>query len=168
MVQISAIVRTLFDPLFIRQLSWNKVTLLAFEKNCVWNRPNQKSHVTSRHYWDFVAFYESLSDTSERRCQNQNKSIAIMMAHYASYEWAISINTFSRFNGYAIYKKIENPYFDKLVRDIRSRFKAYLITTKETVPTIISNKNNNKISGPSLSQWKSKVLFLITQNCQVL
>jgi KDO2-lipid IV(A) lauroyltransferase len=78
--------------------------------------------------------------------EQQNKSVAIMMAHYASYEWAISINTHSKFYGYAIYKKIENPYFDKLVHKIRSRFKAYLITTKETVPTIISNKNNNRLS----------------------
>ncbi len=81
-----------------------------------------------------------------KKLEKQDKSIAMMLAHYASYEWVISMNTYVRFNGYAIYKKIANPYFDKLVRDIRSRFKAYLITTKETVPTIINNKNNNKLS----------------------
>lgn len=81
-----------------------------------------------------------------QKLEEQNKSIAMMLAHYASYEWAISMNTYVRFNGYAIYKKIANPYFDKLVRDIRSRFKAYLITTKETVPYIIKNKNNNLLS----------------------
>lgn len=76
----------------------------------------------------------------------QNKSIAMMMAHYASYEWAISINSYLSYSGYAIYKKIANPYFDKLVRNIRSRFKANLITTKETIPCIIKNKNNNLLS----------------------
>jgi KDO2-lipid IV(A) lauroyltransferase len=78
--------------------------------------------------------------------EKQNKSIAMMMAHYASYEWAISVNSKIKFTGYAIYKKIANPYFDKLVRDIRSRFKAHLLSTRETVPCIIKNKNNNLLS----------------------
>lgn len=81
-----------------------------------------------------------------KNLEKQDKSIAMMLAHYASYEWVISMNSYVTFNGYAIYKKIANPYFDKLVRDIRSRFKAYLITTKETVPTIITNKNNKQLS----------------------
>lgn len=72
--------------------------------------------------------------------EKENKSIALMCAHYASYEWVISMNKFIRFNGYAIYKKIANPYFDKLVRDIRSKFKAYLITTKNTIPEIRENE----------------------------
>ena len=73
----------------------------------------------------------------------QKKSIALMCAHYASYEWVISLNRFVDFKGYAIYKKINNPYFDNLVRKIRFRFKADLITTKETIPTIEENYRNN-------------------------
>jgi KDO2-lipid IV(A) lauroyltransferase len=71
--------------------------------------------------------------------EKKGKSIALLCAHYASYEWAISINSKILFEGYAVYKKINNRYFDKLVRDIRSKFKATLITTKETIPTMASN-----------------------------
>jgi KDO2-lipid IV(A) lauroyltransferase len=78
--------------------------------------------------------------------EKKEKSIAVMCAHYASYEWAVSLNLYSSFNNYGIYKKIKNPYFDKLVHSIRSRFKAYLITTKETIPTIIENNNNSILS----------------------
>jgi KDO2-lipid IV(A) lauroyltransferase len=74
--------------------------------------------------------------------EKENKSIAIMLAHYASYEWVISMNKYVAFPGYAIYKKIANPHFDKLVRNIRSKFKAYLITTKETIPAIQENEKN--------------------------
>ncbi len=74
--------------------------------------------------------------------EKENKSIAIMIAHYASYEWVISMNKYVAFPGYAIYKKIANPHFDKLVRKIRSKFKAYLITTKETIPAIQENEKN--------------------------
>ena len=80
------------------------------------------------------------------KLEAQEKSIAIMLAHYASYEWVISMNAYVNFSGYAIYKKLANPYFDKLVRDIRSRFKANLITTKETIPFIIKNKRNKVLS----------------------
>lgn len=78
-----------------------------------------------------------------KELEEKGKSIAILASHYASYEWMISINKHMKFNGYGIYKKIANPHFDKLVKDIRSKFKAYLITTKETKPTIEFNKVNN-------------------------
>ncbi len=41
---------------------------------------------------------------------------------------------------------ITNPYFDKLVKRIRSKFKAELITTKETIATIENNYRNNVLS----------------------
>ncbi|NBW27638.1 MAG: lipid A biosynthesis acyltransferase [Flavobacteriaceae bacterium] len=78
--------------------------------------------------------------------EKKGKSIALLCAHYASYEWVTSINSKISFEGYAIYKKINNPYFDKLVRDIRSKFKATLITTKEAISTMEYNFKNNKLS----------------------
>ena len=75
--------------------------------------------------------------------EKKGKSIALMCAHYASYEWAISMNHHINFIGYGIYKKIANKYFDKLVRTIRSKFEAVLITTKETKTTIEYNAKNN-------------------------
>jgi KDO2-lipid IV(A) lauroyltransferase len=81
-----------------------------------------------------------------KKLEAKEKSISMMMAHYASYEWAISMNAYVTYSAFAIYKKIANPYFDKLVRNIRSKFKASLITTKETVPYIIKNKKNYELS----------------------
>ena len=81
--------------------------------------------------------------------EKKDKSIALMCAHYASYEWVISMNERVSYQGFAIYKKVNNPYFDKLVKKIRSRFKAYLITTKETRSVIEQNesKGNHAIYG---------------------
>lgn len=78
--------------------------------------------------------------------EKQGKSVAVICSHYASYEWIISMNYYSDFIGYGIYKQIKNPYFDKLVHKIRSRFNARLITTKQTVPTIINNNKNNVLA----------------------
>ncbi|UQD57129.1 lysophospholipid acyltransferase family protein [Flavobacterium sp. K5-23] len=77
--------------------------------------------------------------------EEKHKSIALMMAHYASYEWSMSLNDKIKFESYAIYKRLNNPYFDKLVRKIRSKFKVNLITTKETIPYIIENHKNKKL-----------------------
>ncbi len=74
--------------------------------------------------------------------EKKQKSIALVCAHYASYEWAVSMNLYIQHRGVGIYKRIRNKYFDKLVRDIRSRFKAHLVTTKSTIPTIRDNYLN--------------------------
>lgn len=72
--------------------------------------------------------------------EKQNKSIVLMCAHYGSWEWIFIIQTYVKFRGYAIYKRLNNRYFDKLVRGIRARYNSYLVTTKETIPTLIENK----------------------------
>lgn len=78
--------------------------------------------------------------------EKKQKSIVLMCSHHASYEWVISLNHYISFKGYAIYKRINNKYFDRLVRNIRARFKAYLITTKETKDVILNNQINNTLS----------------------
>lgn len=97
-----------------------------------------QKEISKRYVFTNLEIYKSLEE--------QNKSIALMMAHYGSYEWAVSMNSHINFSGYAIYKKLSNPYFDKLVRSIRSKFKATLITTKETIPVIVQNNKNKKLS----------------------
>jgi Kdo2-lipid IVA lauroyltransferase/acyltransferase len=78
--------------------------------------------------------------------EKTNKSIALMLSHYASYEWSFSINKIVNIKTYGIYKKINNPYFDKLAHKIRSRFNLGLITNKEAIPTIIENTKNGIIA----------------------
>ena len=78
--------------------------------------------------------------------EKKGKSIAIMCAHYASYEWVISMNYYTDFQSFGIYKQIKNPYFDKLIHSIRSKFNAHLITTKETISTIEHNCHKNILS----------------------
>ncbi|WP_309609560.1 lysophospholipid acyltransferase family protein [Flavobacterium sp.] len=90
--------------------------------------------------------------------EKKQKSIAIMIAHYASYEWVISMNQHIGFEGYAIYKRLNNRYFDKLVRDIRSKFKATLISTKETAPTIELNYTNKKLGVYGFASDQSPII----------
>lgn len=96
-----------------------------------------KEEISKRYVFTNMEVYKKL--------ELQPKSVALFCAHYASYEWAVSMSFYTDFHGYAIYKRINNLYFDKLVRDIRSKFKATLITTKETIGVIVENNRNNKM-----------------------
>lgn len=99
-----------------------------------------------------------------KELEKKNKSIALMCAHYASYEWVISMNHHIKYKGYGIYKKIANPYFDKLVKNIRSKFEAYLITTKETKSCIEENAKNGVLglygfASDQTPRWSNKLYW---------
>ena len=87
--------------------------------------------------------------------EKKGKSIALLCAHYASYEWAVSMNYHITFTGYGVYKKINNKYFDRLIKKIRGRFKAPLITTRETIPTIDRNNRTNNLAVYGLASDQS-------------
>ena len=76
-----------------------------------------------------------------KRLESLNKSIILMYGHYASWEWSIELQNHIKYDGYGVYKKLANPYFDNLVRNIRSKFNTTLISTKETIGTINDNEN---------------------------
>ncbi len=72
----------------------------------------------------------------------KEKSILVPCSHYANWEWNVSLNLYVKSKGYAVYQKVANKYFDKMVKDLRSRWNTTLITTHETVKTVIRNEKN--------------------------
>jgi len=75
----------------------------------------------------------------------EGQSIALMCGHYGSWEWLMIIQEKMPNNkGYVIYKRLANPYFDRLVKRIRERYDSYLITTKETIPILTKAENNGE------------------------
>lgn len=81
-----------------------------------------------------IEYYQSLLD--------EQKSLMMMFPHYASWEWVIALGKFTPYKSYAIYKKIENKYFDNLVIRIRSKFDAILVDAKSAVGTVRKNQQN--------------------------
>lgn len=75
------------------------------------------------------------------RIREMDKSIILMCGHYASYEWMNALQLFDiNYKGFGIYKRVKNPYFDKLARDIRGRYDGILIPTVEATKTIARNE----------------------------
>ncbi|MEJ1221799.1 lysophospholipid acyltransferase family protein [Sediminicola sp. 1XM1-17] len=70
----------------------------------------------------------------------KKKSILVLCSHYANWEWNVSMNNYVKSKGYAVYQKIGNKYFDRLIKRIRSRWNTTPITQKETVKTVVRNE----------------------------
>ena len=78
----------------------------------------------------------------ELKAIEKEKSILLVCAHYANWEWNVSINNLLETKGYAVYQKIANKYFDKWIKSVRSRWNTTPITQKDTVKTVIRNEKN--------------------------
>lgn len=78
--------------------------------------------------------------------EKKNRSIILMCAHYGSWEWIFILQRYVNHKGYAVYKRIRNKHFDKLIKRIRAKYNSYLITTKETIPILTKAKKNGELT----------------------
>ena len=78
------------------------------------------------------------------RIRKTGKSIVLLYGHYASYEWSSAMQLHDiGLEGFGIYKKLKNPYFDRLAHRIRGKFNAKLIPTTKATSEIAKNERKN-------------------------
>ncbi len=96
------------------------------------------------------------------KLEKQNKSIVLMGGHYGSWEWSFILQRHINHKGYAVYKKIENKYFDALIKGIRAKYDTHMITTKQTVHRLGASQIrgeltiNGFLADQSAKHWKTK------------
>lgn len=78
--------------------------------------------------------------------EKKNKSIIMLCSHYASWEWMTILGTQIDIETYGVYQEIVNPYFDRLVRRIRAKFNAKLMTARQSTGIIVNNQKNNVLA----------------------
>ncbi len=88
----------------------------------------------------------------------KGKSVILVASHYASYEWLLTINPKLGFQGVAVYKKLANPYFDKLVRKIRTKYNTEMIETRKAIPTMAQHQRDGVLSLYGLASDQSPKL----------
>ena len=74
----------------------------------------------------------------------QNRSTVLLAGHYASWEWLLALNTRLTPKAFGIYQKIQNKYFEKLIKNIRGKFGTTLIRTYESRQIITDLVKNNQ------------------------
>ncbi|PKH67962.1 lipid A biosynthesis acyltransferase [Flavobacterium sp. ALD4] len=87
--------------------------------------------------------------------EHKEKSIMLLASHYASWEWLLALNQKVSYQGVGVYKKLSNKYFDKLIRDIRSKYNTELVTTSKTIPYIARNQKEHILSVYGLASDQS-------------
>lgn len=97
-----------------------------------------KKNMSDRYRFENLEVLEEL--------EKKGKSAVLLGAHYANWEWIFVLNLKVKYNGYAIYKKLANKYFDAKVRSTRGRFNTALVPTKQTFSLIEHNTKNNILS----------------------
>ncbi len=73
----------------------------------------------------------------------KEKSILVVCSHYANWEWNVSMNNYITSKGYAVYQKIGNVYFDRLIKKLRAKWNTTPIEQRETVKTVIRNEQQS-------------------------
>ena len=71
-----------------------------------------------------------------KQFEKNNQNIIIMCGHYASWEWMMSLGYHFSYKGYGIYTPVTNKYFDKLVKKIRKKHDAKVISRYKAIETI--------------------------------
>ncbi len=72
----------------------------------------------------------------------KERSVLLLCTHYANWEWNTSINNYVSSKGFAIYQKIGNVYFDRLIRKIRAKWNTEPLEQKDTVKRIVQNERD--------------------------
>ena len=78
--------------------------------------------------------------------EQKQKSITLMCGHYGSWEWIFILQKHVKLKGYAVYKRLANKHFDKLVKRIRAKYNSHLITTKETFKVLLESKKKGELT----------------------
>lgn len=78
-----------------------------------------------------------------KELKKDGKSVILISAHYANWEWIIGMNAFINYNAIAAYSKIRNPYFNNLVIKTREKFGVTLAQSTKVPPIMLKNFKNN-------------------------
>ncbi len=78
-----------------------------------------------------------------KELETEKRNVLFLGSHYANWEWIFCLNLYVKTDGYAVFKKLKNKYFDKKIRETRGRFNTILVPTKEIFKIIDRNYKNN-------------------------
>jgi KDO2-lipid IV(A) lauroyltransferase len=78
-----------------------------------------------------------------KELKKDGKSVILMSAHYANWEWIIGMNSFINYNAIAAYTKVSNPYFNNQILKTREKFGVILKQSSKIPQTMLHNHQQN-------------------------
>ncbi|WP_281752732.1 lysophospholipid acyltransferase family protein [Neptunitalea chrysea] len=81
-----------------------------------------------------------------KKYEDTNQSIMLVMGHYANWEWVMCMGDFVKHEGFGIYTPLANKKIDSLIRKIRKRNNAELISRYNTVRVMLKHRAEHKLA----------------------
>jgi KDO2-lipid IV(A) lauroyltransferase len=78
-----------------------------------------------------------------KELKKDGKSVILISAHYANWEWIIGMNSFIHYNAYAAFTRVSNKYFNNKILKTREKFGVTLKQSSKIIPTMLKNYKNN-------------------------
>ncbi len=97
-------------------------------------------HMTERQAKERCVYRRA--DWLDKMCE-EKKSIVIVMGHYGNWEWAgpsFTLNT--KYQLVVIYRPLSNPYFEKMLVGMRTKFGTQITPAEQTLRTMVANRKN--------------------------
>ena len=73
-----------------------------------------------------------------------DRDVTLLAMHYGNWEWISLLPTYTSYNCFAVYKTLNNKYFDKLFIRLRSRFGLIPVSRQDTLRAIIKYRHDDK------------------------
>jgi Kdo2-lipid IVA lauroyltransferase/acyltransferase len=80
------------------------------------------------------------------RLYHEGRDIVAVLGHYNNWEWLICLPFFTKQQIVPLYKPLQNKYFDKFIKKLRSRNGVKPIPMSNVIREIINNRNGKVIS----------------------
>ncbi|MFY0629720.1 MAG: lysophospholipid acyltransferase family protein [Flavobacteriaceae bacterium] len=90
-----------------------------------------KKEMSKRYRYTNPELIQQLTDS--------DKSILLLATHYGNWEYLSSISLITKVNYYGSYTKVQNDYFDRMIKKMRSKFGMICIKSEKTVKNIVLN-----------------------------
>ncbi len=75
--------------------------------------------------------------------RKQKRSVIMVLPHYANWEWAApAFDLQTPYRLLVVYKALSNPWFDKMMRRIRTRHGTRITPTKNVLREIVASRND--------------------------
>lgn len=82
-----------------------------------------------------------------QRYFEQGRSVVVVLGHYGNWEWMASYGLWisADVDFFTLYKPLHAPVADRVMRNIRSRFKAKPVPRQDILRRIVENKRENRL-----------------------
>ncbi len=105
---------------FIESFAAVNMSKRELRKRCAWKNPG----ILKKYY-------------------DEGKSVVAVFGHYGNWEWLLTLPLYTDYKVLALYKPLNNVYFDRFMKKLRQKFGLQTVPVIRSYPVILKYHNEN-------------------------